>query len=69
MLTIYESNLLAEHKWMHKSICTIGGEKSNHSFLIADIVLAKYESNLLSEYKWIHEFTQQQVEKTATIHS
>ena len=32
-------------------------------------MLTKYKSNLPTEYKWMYEFTQQQVEKRATIHS
>ena len=66
MLTKYKSNLLAEHKWMHKIIPQQQMEK--RATLIVHIVFTKYESNLLAEHKWMHEFTQQQVEKTAIIH-
>jgi len=43
------------------------GEKINHSFFVR--MLTKYESNLPPEHKWSHKFTQQQMEKRATIHS
>ena len=112
MITKNESSthLLHEHKWMYK-FTQQQVKKSNHSFLITQIVLecepnikvtyflstsecmssrsskwrkeqsfilnhascvrmwTKYESNLLPEHKWMHEFTQQEVEKRAIIHS
>ena len=71
MLTKYESNLPAEHKWMHKF--TQQQVEIEQQFILNRTscvrMLTKYESNLPPEHKWMHKFTQQQEEKRATIHS
>ena len=70
MLTQYESNLLPEHKWMHKFTQQQVEKRANilnHTSCVR--MLTQYESNLLPEHKRMHKFTQQQVEKREIIHS